>query len=310
VFISLLLAILLFAACGNGENENNNENNVNENNANEEVEENNTAANEEEEEEDYRIVATTVALVEVMEELDLDLVGVPTSYKELPARYDDAEEVGLAAEPDLEIIRSLQATDVLSATTLDTEYDLAPVFENANIPVSFIDLESVEGMYNSIKELGEKYNRKEQAEEIIQDFHDQVARVEERIEGEESPTVLILLGVPGSYLVATENSYIGDLVARAGGKNAIQGVDLEYVASNTENLQQSDPDIILRAAHGMPDQVVEMFDKEFEENDIWKHFKAVEDGRVYDLEETLFGTTANLAVPEALEELVKMLYDK
>jgi len=310
VFISLLLAILLFAACGNGENENNNENNVNENNANEEVEENNTAANEEEEEEDYRIVATTVALVEVMEKLDLDLVGVPTSYKELPARYDDAEEVGLAAEPDLEIIRSLQATDVLSATTLDTEYDLAPVFENANIPVSFIDLESVEGMYNSIKELGEKYNRKEQAEEIIQDFHDQVARVEERIEGEESPTVLILLGVPGSYLVATENSYIGDLVARAGGKNAIQGVDLEYVASNTENLQQSDPDIILRAAHGMPDQVVEMFDKEFEENDIWKHFKAVEDGRVYDLEETLFGTTANLAVPEALEELVKMLYDK
>lgn len=310
VFISLLLAILLFAACGNGENENNNENNVNENNANEEVEENNTAANEEEEEEDYRIVATTVALVEVMEKLDLDLVGVPTSYKELPARYDDAEEVGLAAEPDLEIIRSLQATDVLSATTLDTEYDLAPVFENANIPVSFIDLESVEGMYNSIKELGEKYNRKEQAEELIQDFHDQVARVEERIEGEESPTVLILLGVPGSYLVATENSYIGDLVARAGGKNAIQGVDLEYVASNTENLQQSDPDIILRAAHGMPDQVVEMFDKEFEENDIWKHFKAVEDGRVYDLEETLFGTTANLAVPEALEELVKMLYDK
>ena len=83
---------------------------------------------------------------------------------------------------------------------------------------------------------------------------------------------------------------------------------MEYVSSNTENLQQSNPDVILRAAHGMPDAVVEMFDKEFKENDIWKHFKAVENDRVYDLEETRFGTTANLAAVEALEELVEMLY--
>lgn len=58
----------------------------------------------------------------------------------------------------------------------------------------------------------------------------------------------------------------------------------------------------------MPEEVVEMFDKEFKENDIWKHFKAVQDGRVYDLEETRFGSIANLAAPEALEELVVILY--
>ena len=58
----------------------------------------------------------------------------------------------------------------------------------------------------------------------------------------------------------------------------------------------------------MPDEVVKMFDKEFKENDIWKHFKAVENDRVYDLEETRFGTTANLAAAYVLEELVEMLY--
>lgn len=257
---------------------------------------------------DEQIISTTVALVEIADQLDLDLVGVPTSYKDLPERYDDATEVGMAAEPDLEIIKSLKPTDVLSATTLEAEFQLDTTFEKADIPVTFVDMESVEGMYDGIIDLGEKYDRTEQAEQIVSGFEEQLAEIEAKVEGREQPTVLILLGVPGSYLVATENSYVGDLVKRAGGKNAIQGEDVEFVASNTENLQQSDPDVILRMAHGMPDEVVKMFDKEFEENDIWKHFKAVQDDRVFDLEETRFGTTANLAAPEALDELLEILY--
>ncbi len=55
----------------------------------------------------------------------------------------------------------------------------------------------------------------------------------------------------------------------------MQGEQVEYLASNTEYLKKADPDIILRAAHGMPDEVVKMFDKEFKTNDIWKHFAAV-----------------------------------
>lgn len=263
----------------------------------------------EQEDEDHRIIATTVALVEIMDELDLDLVGVPTSYKDLPERYADATEVGMAAEPDMEIIKSLQPTDVLSATTLDAEFDLEPIFDHADVPVTFVDMESLEDMYDSIIDLGERYDRTEQAEGIIEQFNDQVKEIEAKVEGKESPSVLILLGVPGSYLVATENSYLGDLVARAGGENVFPGEEgIEYTSANTEHLQQTNPDVILRAAHGMPDEVVEMFDQEFEENDIWQHFKAVQDERVYDLEETLFGTTASLAAPEALEELVDILF--
>lgn len=255
---------------------------------------------------DADIISTTVALTEIMDELDLDLVGVPTSYKDLPDRYNDAEEVGMAMDPDMEIIKSLHPDDVLSVSTL--EDDLVDTFEKTDTPVTFVDLESVEGMYDSILDLGEKYDRNEQAEELVDEFKQKLSDLEESVQDNDAPNVLILLGVPGSYLVATENSYVGDLVKRAGGENAIQGEDAEYISSNTEHLQQSNPDIILRMAHGMPDEVVEMFDKEFKENDIWKHFKAVQDDRVYDLEETRFGTTANLAAPEALDELIEILY--
>lgn len=254
------------------------------------------------------IVSTTVALTEITDELDLDLVGVPTSYKHLPDRYQDAEEVGMAMDPDMEIIQSLHPDDVLSVSTL--EDDVSDAFEKTNTPVTFVDLESVDGMYDSILDLGEKYDRNSQAEELVDEFKQKLSDIETSVQDKEPPNVLILLGVPGSYLVATENSYVGDLVKRAGGENAIQGEDAEYISSNTEHLQQSNPDIILRMAHGMPEEVVEMFDEEFKENDIWKHFKAVQDGRVYDLEETRFGTTANLAAPDALEELIDILYSE
>lgn len=253
-----------------------------------------------------RIVATTVAVTEIMDALEVDLVGVPTSSKTLPKRYKGLPEVGNPMSPDMEKVKSLKPSEVLSVTTL--EYELKPVFDGVGMKANFLDLTSLKNMQNSISDLGKKYRREKQAEEVVTKLDKKVASIRKEVKGKKEPTVLILLGVPGSYLVATEHSYIGDLVKQLGGKNIVQGEKVEYLASNTEYLKKADPDIILRAAHGMPDEVVKMFDKEFKTNDIWKHFAAVKNNRVYDLEERLFGTTGNLAAIEALDELKKMMY--
>ncbi|HFR4152398.1 heme ABC transporter substrate-binding protein IsdE [Bacillus cereus] len=252
------------------------------------------------------VVATTVAVTEIMDALEVDLVGVPTSSKTLPKRYKGLPEVGNPMSPDMEKVKSLKPSEVLSVTTL--EYELKPVFDGVGMKANFLDLTSLKNMQSSISHLGKKYGREKQAEAVVTKLDKKVASIQKEVKGKKEPTVLILLGVPGSYLVATEHSYIGDLVKQLGGKNIVQGEQVEYLASNTEYLKKADPDIILRAAHGMPDEVVKMFDKEFKTNDIWKHFAAVKNNRVYDLEECLFGTTGNLAAIEALDELKKMMY--
>lgn len=253
-----------------------------------------------------RVVATTVAVTEIMDALEVDLVGVPTSSKTLPKRYKGLPEVGNPMSPDMEKVKSLKPSEVLSVTTL--EYELKPVFDGVGMNANFLDLTSLKNMQSSISDLGKKYGREKQAEAVVTKLDKKVASIQKEVKGKKEPTVLILLGVPGSYLVATEHSYIGDLVKQLGGKNIVQGEQVEYLASNIEYLKKADPDIILRAAHGMPDEVVKMFDKEFKTNDIWKHFAAVKNNRVYDLEERLFGTTGNLAAIEALDELKKMMY--
>nr|WP_099521609.1 heme ABC transporter substrate-binding protein IsdE [Paenibacillus sp. BIHB 4019] len=255
---------------------------------------------------EQRVVSTTVAITQMLDALEVELVGVPTSSKTLPARYDQVTRVGNPMSPDMELVKSLKPTEILSVTTL--EYDLKPVFEAAGMQADFLNLTSVESMNNALKKLGETYNKQAQAQAIVDKFEQKVAEIHTATAEKKKPSVLILLGVPGSYLVATEHSYIGDLVRLAGGVNIVQGESVEYLASNTEYLQQSNPDVILRAAHGMPEEVVKMFDKEFQKNDIWKHFSAVQNGRVYDLEEALFGTTGNLYAVDAIDTLMGMLY--
>ena len=255
---------------------------------------------------DNRIIAGTVVIADILDKLELDAIAVPETEKVLAKRFEGLPTIGNAMEPDMEIVKSLTPTDVLSVSTL--QYDLQDKFEQLKIPVNFLNFQSVDAMMAEITTLGERYNRTAQAEELVAGLQKNIDAVQTVAANKEGPRVLILLGIPGSYLVATENSYAGDLVKRAGGVNVMDGQEAEYLSSNTEYLHNSNPDIILRLSHGMPDEVVKMFDEEFKTNDIWKHFDAVKNGKVYDLEEELFGTTASLQVPQALGQLMEIFY--
>lgn len=257
---------------------------------------------------EQRIIAGTVVVADILDKLELDAIAVPETEKQLAKRFDGLPTIGNAMEPDMEIVKSLNPTELLSVSTL--EYDLQDKFKQLNIPVDFLNFQSVDAMLTEITSLGERYNRVAQAEALVKDLQKNIEAVQNVAANKEGPRVLILLGIPGSYLVATENSYAGDLVKRAGGINVMEGQDAEYLSSNTEYLHNSNPDIILRLSHGMPDEVVEMFDEEFKTNDIWKHFDAVKNDKVYDLEEELFGTTSSLQVPQALGQLMEIFYRK
>lgn len=257
---------------------------------------------------EVRIVATSPAAVDICDRLELDLVGVCSStLSTIPERYQDVTTVGTAMSPDLEILKSLNPDYVLSPNSLQS--DLQPKYASIGVNSLFLNLRSVEGMYASIEGLGEKFGREEQAQALVEEYEQFMEEYHSQNEGKESPTVLVLMGLPGSYIVATESSYVGNLVKLAGGINVYgDGDGQEFLTANTEDMKTKEPDIILRAAHALPDDVVEMFKDEFETNDIWKHFEAVQEGRVYDLPYELFGMSAKFNYPDALEVLQPLLY--
>ena len=256
---------------------------------------------------EVRLVATSPAVVQICNRLDLALVGICQSTSDLPERYDGVTTVGMAMNPDLEIIKSLDPDYILSPATLQN--DLQPKYASIGVSSLFLNLKSVEGMYASIEGLGEKFGREEEAAVMLEEFDSFMTEFAEKNAGKESPKVLVLMGLPGSYIIATDNSYVGSLVKLAGGTNVYgDGDGQEFLFANTEDMKTKEPDVILRAAHGLPDEARKMFAEEFSTNDIWQHFKAVQEGRVYDLDSNLFNMSANFSYEEALKALQPMLY--
>lgn len=258
--------------------------------------------------ENASIAATSTAIMSICEKMGIELTGVPEStLTEIPEVYKDATVIGSPMAPDLEILSDLNPDWVLSPLTLIS--DLQPKYDAAGLNYAFINLKSVRGMYESITGLGELFGKESEAATLVAEYETFVEGISEGISEEDRPTVLLLMGLPnGAYIVATENSYAGDVLDLAGGINVYAGTSDEFLNVNPEDMLEKNPDIILRTAHAMPEDVLEMFDEEFKSNDIWGHFDAVKNNKVYDLPHEYFGMSATLDYQEGLEYLKGVLY--
>lgn len=263
--------------------------------------------------EDISVVATSVAVSEILDQLDVSknqVVGIPQSDSyTIPKKYQKATKIGNAMSPDMEKISNLNPNLILSPNSL--EGDLASKYEKLKISSSFLNLKNLSGMYKSIEELGKLFNKEKQAKKLIDDYVTYMTSFREKYQNNVSPRILILMGLPGgSYVVATESSYVGDLVKLAGGTNIYgDGEGKDFVNVSVEDMLKQQPDLILRTSHAMPEQVMSYFKEEFSNNDTWQQFDAVKNNKVFDLNNEYFGMSANFNYKKGLEFLEGILYE-
>lgn len=254
-----------------------------------------------------RIIATSPSVADICDRLDLDLVGICNStVSDMPKRYKNVSVIGTPMAPDMEKTASTQPDWILSPRSLQA--DLQPKYEAIHTQWAFLNLDSVQGMYKSIYELGIIFGKQKQADALVEKYVDSYMSVIKSNKGKKRPKVLILMGLPGSYIIATNKSYVGNLVEMSGGDNVYKDSKKAFLTVNTEDIKKQNPDVILRTAHALPDEVVEMFEKEFKTNSIWKHFDAVKNDRVYDISYENCGMSANFRYINALKEIRPMIY--
>lgn len=253
------------------------------------------------------VVASSVAVVQILDALGIPMAGVPTSSYELPESVKDATRIGNPMEPDMEVIASLEPTIVVSVDSLSE--DLSKQFETIGAESFFVNLSSYEGLKNSIISLGERFAVEEKAQELVKGFEEREDKIASLIEGKESPSVLIIFGASGSFMVASEDTYVGDLVKQVGGKNIITDAKAAFSPVDMEYLADQNPQYILFMAHANPEESLEAFRKEFETNVAWQSFDAVKNDKVIALETGYFGMSANLLAIDAMEKLADILYE-
>ena len=127
-------------------------------------------------------------------------------------------------------------------------------------------------------------------------------------------TVMTIMAFPSLFTIATEDSFVGNLVKLAGGKN-VYGAG--YVSDGTgvitnyslEDMAQKDPDVILVFAHFSEEYAFAYIEELTKTDAVWKNFRAVQNGNVYYLSaEDGFGVSANLDWTQALETLKPIFF--
>lgn len=253
------------------------------------------------------VIATSVAVTEILDELGVKVSGVPTTSYELPESTKDAVEVGNPMSPDLEVIKSLNPTVVVSVDTLGSDYE--KLFTDNNIPSEFVSLSSLDGLKETIITLGERFNKEEKATELINSINKKEEEVERLNDDSENVDVLVLFAAPGSTMIATSKSYIGSLVEIAGGRNIIEDTSSSYVTYNKEELTKLNPDKILVMMHAYPEETKKALEKEFATDTAWQSIPAVTEGNIVYLDSNYFGMSANLKVIEGLGMLHNIIYE-
>ena len=252
------------------------------------------------------VVATSVAVTEILDKLGVEVSGVPTTSYELPKSVKDATEVGSPMNPDLEIIKSLNPTCVVSVDTLGSDFEKK--FTENNIPSMFVNLSTVDGLKQTIVDLGEKFNKSEKANEILEELENKEKELSLNNEKNDEE-VLILFGAPGSVMVSTNLSYVGNLVEIAGGNNIFESETSSFMQVNMEEIIKRNPDKILIMTHAVPEEAKKTVEEEFAK-ETWQQLDAIKNNQIYYLENEYFGMSANLKVIEALDKMGEILYEQ
>ena len=262
-----------------------------------------------EEEKSVKVVDCSVAATNVLHELGADIIGIPTTQLDIPEDLKDLPQVGQAMAPDLEKVASLEP-DVF---VMDKSFkeSVEESMKEYDINTFYIDTTTYTNFLTSIEELGKEINKQEKAEKLISSLKESEKEVA-KIKGDTDATVAILFGSGENFMLATETSYLGDLLKTVGGTNIATELDgsakSPYLQFSLEQIVQTNPDYILRFAHGNLEETKKAFDDAFDKNPAYAELDAVKNNKVIDLDSNVFNVSANLNVSEAIKTLGGILY--
>ena len=258
------------------------------------------------------IVSLSYGTALLMDMLDIELVGLVETKRPLPENLKALPVVGSSAKsPNMEKIIALNTDLVIMSSMF--KGSAKPLFEQNNITALFLDNLKYSDNLRLLEEFGQAFNKEEKAAEVIEGMKARENKVLDRIQDKEPPTVMIIFGTAEAFMLATEKSFPGELLEILKGINVAKDLPLGgarggFIPFSTEKVIDLNPQVILRMAHGDAEQTKRIFDEEFTRNPVWQATSAVQNNRVYDLDNQLFFANPGPKAIDALEKLADILY--
>ncbi|MEX2143314.1 MAG: cobalamin-binding protein [Anaerolineales bacterium] len=203
-----------------------------------------------------------------------------------------------------ELIISLEPDLVLAAEI--TPVEQVAQLEQLGVNVFWLANPSdFEGLYANLAIVGQLTGRSTEAASLVAVLEERVAAVDNALLAKtNTPAVFYELDAsePAAPWTSGAGTFIDLLIARAGGRNAAEGIQGAFAQMSIEELLVQDPDVILLgdAAYGITVESVG-------QRAGWGDLAAVQSGSVYPFDDNLISRPGPRLV-DALEELARLLH--
>lgn len=193
-----------------------------------------------------RIITLAPNLTEIVYAIGAgnSLVG-NTTFCDYPAEAKQVTKVGDTLQPNIERIIALKPEVIFVSTASQLE-TFTKQLDERGIAVFVTDPHDLEGVFRSIKTLGELLDHQVQAEKLTADLRARAAAVEEATKARPVVTVFYQVS-PSPLWTAGRRSWITDLIRRAGGKSVTGEVEGEWMRYSDEAALASRPEAIIMA---------------------------------------------------------------
>lgn len=249
-----------------------------------------------------RIVALAPSITEILYFIGLGdrVVGV-TRFSNYPPETRDKPKVGSYIDLNIEKIIDL-APDLVIGTIDGNRKSVVDLLEQAGIPVFITNPTKIEGIIETIAEVGKVCGVKERAESLADDLSRRIKIVYNRVNKLSRPTVFLQINLKPIMTVNRE-TFLNDLIQAAGGRNLAANEPINYPRLSLEEVIQRKPEIIIISSMERSGQ--------FEQARLnwltWKNIPAVQNGRVYLIDSDLIDRPSPRIVL-GLETMARMIH--
>ena len=248
-----------------------------------------------------RIVSLAPSLTEIVFAVGAGsrVVG-DTTYCDYPEEARRVAKVGDTLHPNIETIISLRPDLVLISTSSQLEA-FSQELDARHIPVFISDPKSFDSVIASISAIGTLLDEPARAKEVSDSLALRAKAVSDRVKDLKPVNVFYQVSSEPLY-TAGHDSFVTDLIRRAGGVSVTEGVPGAWPRYSSETALASNPEaIVIPSGDSMGGG------QELHPADVFRNSPAVRNGRVYKINGDLLSRPGPRLV-DGLEEIAKALH--
>ncbi|MBC8236416.1 protein-L-isoaspartate(D-aspartate) O-methyltransferase [bacterium] len=252
-----------------------------------------------------RIISIAPSITEILFAIGLDeeIVGV-TEYCDYPPKAKEKTKVGGYYTPSFEVIVSLKPDLVVAAADGPNEAHIDKL-NKLDVPCFVVKPRTVDEIIESMNTLVEVTGKETTGTRTIDELKDRIGQVDKCVKSipiKKRLKVFYALDHTDLYTTG-KNTFVNDLIVRAGGINIAGGSD-GWFKYSLESLVLKKPDVIItgKTEKQKHEEIVAMWQK-------YKMLPAVTDNLIYTIDINWLSRPGPRAI-DALEKMVEFLYGK